>query len=104
MKMNVKKRSHFKNENKDFLYLEDWVKRLEQVNERTYERIEVETAIGKTLVWGINAQKDLDTLVIFPGARTSSLFWDFDKGLDNLKEQLRIFLVETNGLPNFSSG
>ena len=46
----------------------------------------------------------MDTLVIFPGARTSSLFWDFDKGLDNLGVKLRIFLVETNGLPNFSNG
>jgi pimeloyl-ACP methyl ester carboxylesterase len=42
--------------------------------------------------------------VIFPGARTTSLFWDFDKGLDNLGRELRIFMVETNGLPNLSEG
>jgi pimeloyl-ACP methyl ester carboxylesterase len=45
-----------------------------------------------------------DKLVIFPGARTTSLIWDFDKGLDNFRHQLRIFLVETNGLPNQSEG
>jgi len=32
------------------------------------------------------------------------LFWDFDKGLDNLNLKMRVFLVETNGLPNFSNG
>lgn len=42
--------------------------------------------------------------MIFPGARTSALFWDFDRGLDNLNQKLRIFLIETNGLPNFSDG
>ncbi len=102
--MNIKRRSAFKDEQKDFQYLENWVKRLEQANGRQYERLEIKTAIGKTHIWGINTRDHADTLVIFPGARTSSLFWDFDKGLDNLNVKLRIFLVETNGLPNFSSG
>jgi pimeloyl-ACP methyl ester carboxylesterase len=43
-------------------------------------------------------------LVIFPGLRTSSLFWDFDRGLDALKIKMKIYMVETNGLPNFSDG
>jgi pimeloyl-ACP methyl ester carboxylesterase len=42
--------------------------------------------------------------VIFPGARTTSLIWDFDKGLDNLNHKMKIFMVETNGLPNLSDG
>ncbi len=102
--MEIKNKSSFKNETNDFQHLENWVKRLEQSNNRQYERIEIKTALGKTHVWGINTKDNLDTLVIFPGARTSSLFWDFDKGLDNLGIKLRIFLVETNGLPNFSNG
>jgi pimeloyl-ACP methyl ester carboxylesterase len=42
--------------------------------------------------------------VIFPGARTTALIWDFDKGLDNFNHKMRIFMVETNGLPNLSNG
>ena len=61
--------------------------------------------MGITHVWGLNTdRKDLDALVIFPGARTSSLFWDLDNGLVNLGVALKIYLVETNGLPNNSDG
>ncbi len=102
--MKIKRQSFFKDEKQDFLFLENWVKKLEKANGREYERIEIDTALGKTHVWGINTKVNGDTLVIFPGARTTSLFWDFDKGLDNLNLKLRIFLIETNGLPNFSNG
>lgn len=102
--MQIKRQSSFKDEKKDFLFFDNWVKKLEKSNGREYERIEIDTAIGKTHVWGINTKEHLDTLVIFPGARTTSLFWDFDKGLDNLNLKLRIYLIETNGLPNFSHG
>lgn len=103
--MEIKRKSYFKDEKASFLFLENWIKRLEQVNGRMYERLEISTVLGKTYVWGINTKEsNLNTLVIFPGARTTSLFWDFDRGLDNLHQKLRIFLVETNGLPNFSNG
>lgn len=97
--------SHFKNNEQDFKWFKNWVHSIEQLNNKTYDRIEVSTILGKTHVWGINTQnKTLPTLIIFPGARTSSLFWDFDNGLENLGIPLRIFLVETNGLPNLSDG
>ncbi|MFN8409877.1 MAG: alpha/beta hydrolase, partial [Flavobacteriales bacterium] len=102
--MKIKQRSFFKDEKQDLLFLDNWIKKLERLNGRAYERIEIDTALGKTQVWGINTKENSETLVIFPGARTTSLFWDFDKGLDNLGLKLRIFLVETNGLPNFSNG
>lgn len=102
--MNIKRQSFFKDEKQDLLFLENWVRKLENANGRIYERFEIVTALGKTHVWGLNTKEDAETLVIFPGARTTSLFWDFDKGLDNININLRIFLVETNGLPNFSSG
>jgi pimeloyl-ACP methyl ester carboxylesterase len=102
--MQIKQQSFFKDKKQDLLFLENWVKKLEKVNGREYERIVIDTSLGKTHVWGINTKENLDRLVIFPGARTTSLFWDFDKGLDNLNLKLRIFLVETNGLPNFSNG
>ncbi|WP_373522218.1 alpha/beta fold hydrolase, partial [Aquiflexum sp.] len=103
--MKIKATSYFKDEIKDRAYFEQWVKQLEQANQRKYERIEVETSIGKTQIWGLNTNENqLETLVIFPGARTTSLIWDFDRGLDNLNRKFRVFLLETNGLPNLSDG
>ncbi len=97
--------SKFKDEKADHTYFENWVGQLEKNNGRKYERYEIQTSLGKTMVWGHQTSENPpNTLVIFPGARTTSLFWDFDKGLDNLGRELRIFLVETNGLPNLSEG
>ena len=103
--MEIKRKSFFKDNKADLAYFEGWVNQLEQHNNRQYERFEIATALGKTHVWGLNTKEDLvDTLVIFPGARTTALIWDFDKGLDNLKHRMKIYLVETNGLPNLSNG
>jgi pimeloyl-ACP methyl ester carboxylesterase len=103
--MNIYSKSHFKDEIADRNYFENWVRQLEENNDRQYERYEIVTSLGKTHVWGLNTKDEqLDTLVIFPGARTTSLIWDFDKGLDNLNHKMRIFMVETNGLPNLSEG
>ncbi len=103
--MKIKNKSYFKDEKADTYYFENWVKKLETHNERKYERYEISTALGKTHVWGLNTtESNLDTLVIFPGARTTSLIWDFDKGLDSLNHKMKIFMVETNGLPNLSDG
>ena len=103
--MNIKAKSYFKNPQKDREYFEQWVVQLEKNNGRTYEQLEVFTALGKTHVWALNMDDNsLETLVIFPGARTTALIWDFDKGLDNFKHKMRIFMVETNGLPNLSDG
>ena len=101
----VKYTSCFKDEKTDLNYFENWISQLEKNNARTYERYTVSTALGKTHVWGLNTQEDYpDTLVIFPGARTTSLIWDFDRGLDNLNHPMKIYMVETNGLPNLSEG
>jgi pimeloyl-ACP methyl ester carboxylesterase len=103
--MDIKNTSYFKNPQQDLLWFENWVSKLASLNNRGYERFEVPTSLGKTHVWALNtADIDLETLVIFPGARTSVLFWDFDNGLDLLMKKYRIFLVETNGLPNLSDG
>lgn len=103
--MKIKSKSYFKDEKNDIIYFENWVSQLETNNGRQYERIEIETSLGKTHIWGLNTKEEyLDTLVIFPGARTTSLIWDFDKGLDNFNHKMRIFMVETNGLPNLSNG
>lgn len=103
--MKILRTSHFKNPLQDRAWFNTWVNQLESNNNRKYERLEVYTALGKTHIWGINTNDtNLEALVIFPGARTTSLFWDLDNGLDNLVHKFRIYLVETNGLPNLSDG
>jgi len=103
--MEIRKRSYFKNPSSDLAWFEGWVTRLEKANNKKYERIALNTALGKTQVWGLNTKDEgVEALVIFPGARTTPLFWDFDNGLNNFNRPLRIFLVETNGLPNSSDG
>ena len=82
-----------------------WQRFIEAANNRKYHSREILTSLGKTQVYSINEEKDaLDTLVIFPGFRTSALIWDLDNGLSELSNQLRIFLIETNGQPNLSEG
>ena len=103
--MEIKRKSYFKDPAKDIPWLENWVSDVEKTNKKKYQRFQIETTLGTTHVWALNTEvEDSDTLVIFPGARTSSLFWDFDNGLNNLGLKLRIYLVETNGLPNLSEG
>jgi len=103
--MKIHSKSNFKDETADVNHFESWVARLEINNGRKYRRYEIKTSLGKTHVWGLHTDdQHLDTLVIFPGARTTALIWDFDKGLDNFNHKMRIFMIETNGLPNLSDG
>lgn len=102
--MKIHSTSSFKSPEQDLQYFENWVHQLESVNGRKYERHQLTTSLGLTHVWGLNTNASGETLVIFPGARTTPLFWDFDKNLDKLGTNLRIFMVETNGLPNNSEG
>lgn len=103
--MKIKFSSAFKSPTEDRQWFENWVDQLEEINARTYEKIEVETGLGKTMIYGLQtSDKALEPLVIFPGARTTALIWDFDRNLDHLLDRFRIYLVETNGLPNLSDG
>jgi pimeloyl-ACP methyl ester carboxylesterase len=103
--LTVKRRSHFKNPIEDKRWFMDWVGRLETLNNKTYHPITIDTALGRTQVYRLGPhQQQQETLVIFPGARTSALFWDFENGLELLSGKVRIYLVETNGLPNLSDG
>lgn len=102
--MKTVKESGFKNPKEDHLWFTTWVSQLEELNQKKYTSIRVNTSIGVTHIWALNSEiESIETLVIFPGARTSALFWDFDNAL-SLLEGIRIFLVETNGLPNLSDG
>ena len=77
---------------------------LKEYNKK-YKKSNVLTSLGNTVVWSPNYERiTLPYLFIFPGFRTSSLFWDLDNGLQQLEDHFRIFLVETNGQPTLSDG
>lgn len=103
--MKIHRTSFFKDPENDLAYFDQWVKKLEVVNGRTYHRQDINTGLGNTVVWSIYPfDESKETLVIFPGARTTPLIWDFDHGLDILLKDLNVYLIETNGLPNPSDG
>ena len=52
--MEIKHTSYFRNADQDKQWFLDWVLRLETLNGKGYERITVETGLGKTSVWGLN--------------------------------------------------
>jgi pimeloyl-ACP methyl ester carboxylesterase len=100
-----KKTSYFKNPEKDQQTFRNWMQRLEQTNGYSYEQYTLKTSLGNTQVYGLNTTAThAETLVVFPGFRTTALIWDLDKGLLPLAKKCRIFLVETNGQPNLSEG
>lgn len=103
--MNIKAISGFKDKKKDLVFLNNWIQKVQKNSGTVYEKIDIFTSLGTTVVWGINTNlTKAKALVIFPGYRTSSLFWDLDNNLAELKKQFRIYLVETNGQPNLSDG
>ncbi len=97
--------SYFKDPESDHQFIEKWVAKLELLNKRHYERHNVPNHLGNTVVWSLNSDRTtLPFLFIFPGFRTSSLFWNLDNGLEQIEDHYRIFLVETNGQPTLSDG
>jgi len=102
--MHVKATSSYKTA-EDKMFLEDWNRQVQSLNGYEYERIEIQTSLGKTVIWGINSEKkNLPALVFFPGARTCAMFLDLDNALGDMKNNFRIFLVEANGQPSLSDG
>ncbi len=103
--MKVIRQSYFKKPVNNLPDFESWINQLEKLNGYKYEKITIQTSLGKTKVYGLNSDlTDRETLVIFPGFRTTALIWDLDKGLASLAKEYRIFMVETNGQPNLSDG
>jgi pimeloyl-ACP methyl ester carboxylesterase len=101
----VKNISRFRHHEKDSAWFYNWASRIQSLNKREYKRVDVDSKLGKTIVWTSDVdRKELPALVVFPGFRTSPLFWDLDNGLSLLAGQVRLFLVETNGQPNPSEG
>lgn len=100
-----KKHSFFKNEEVDKQRFKTWVQKVEEHNNCKYSARTLNTSLGKTQIYELEPiESKADTLVIFPGFRTTSLIWDLDRGLQELSKTVRIILVETNGQPNLSDG
>jgi pimeloyl-ACP methyl ester carboxylesterase len=103
--MKIKGTSYFQDPEKATIFLEDWATQIQKLNSSWYETMIIHTFLGKTRVWAYNTErKDKEAIVMFPGFRTSSLFWDFDNNLVSLKKKYRLYLIETNGQPNLSEG
>jgi pimeloyl-ACP methyl ester carboxylesterase len=101
----IKRKSYFKNPKQNIADFYLWVNKLENYTGRQYVKNFYPTPLGQCLVWTItNQNDDLPTLIIFPGFRTTPLFFDLQKGLDKLIPHYKIYLVETNGQPNPSDG
>jgi pimeloyl-ACP methyl ester carboxylesterase len=103
--MKIKSISAFKDPHAARRFFSEWVRQVSDSNDTSYEKINVDTCLGNTVVWAINRERtDLKTIVIFPGFRTCGLFWDVDNTLGVLKKDFRIFLVDINGQPCLSDG
>jgi pimeloyl-ACP methyl ester carboxylesterase len=103
--MKINSVSSFKDMQAAENFFDKWINKVSEQGGTSYKRINVKTSLGETVVWGINTDNtDLKTIVIFPGFRTCCLFWDMDNALEPLKNDFRIFLVDTNGQPNLSEG
>ncbi|MGH1334831.1 MAG: alpha/beta fold hydrolase [Aureispira sp.] len=103
--MKIKQKSYFKNPEQDKKAFQNWVAKLEKENGYQYDQLTIPTSLGTTQVYGFNTKnKELETLVIFPGFRTTTLIWDLDQGVSLFSKKFRVFLVETNGQPNLSDG
>lgn len=102
--MKIKAVSSFKS-SQDYQILEKWNADIQQLYGTKYERIDIKTSLGNTVVWALNNnKKDFEPLVIFPGARTCAMFWEMNNVLENLKNDYRIYLVDVNGQPSLSDG
>lgn len=103
--MHIARVSTFKNNKQAVHFFNEWLEQLEALNQVKYKKIIVQTELGNTVVWSSNhEQKNLPAIVLFPGFRTSALFWDLDNVLAPLRNDFRVYMVETNGQPSLSNG
>lgn len=102
--MKIKSASSFKSP-EDYKTLEKWNAEIQRLYGTKYERIDIKTGLGNTVVWALNnAKTELEPMVVFPGARTCAMFWEMNNVLGELKNDYRIYLVDVNGQPSLSDG
>jgi pimeloyl-ACP methyl ester carboxylesterase len=103
--LHIVRQSVFKDPVGAQLFFLDWVKCLEKLNGLEYQKLSINSLLGKTIVWACNHEKkSWPAITLFPGFRTSALFWDLDNVLAPLRKRFRIYMIEVNGQPNLSDG
>ena len=103
--MKIKRVSYFKDPESDRAWLEEWAAHMSAFTGNRYIKNAVKTSLGTTVVYTIPESAEQNKpIFIFPGYRTSALFWDLKGGLDILSRSFKPYLVETNGQPNLSDG
>ena len=66
----ITKKSKYKTENSSE-WLKNWLKNVLTTNNLEYERIELETSLGKTSILAKNRdRKELEPIIFLPGGRT----------------------------------
>jgi pimeloyl-ACP methyl ester carboxylesterase len=102
--MRTKNISSYKTE-ADRQFVENWIERIQTLNQSFYKRLSVETAFGETVVFSFNDdRKDLEPVVFLPGARLCGMSWDLNDNLKTLKNDFRLYLIDVIGQPGLSSG
>jgi pimeloyl-ACP methyl ester carboxylesterase len=89
----------------DRKFVEDWIEKVQALNNSFYQKLSVLTSFGEVSVLAFNHDRpDLEPLVILPGARTLGMYWDLNDNLAPLKDNYRLYLVDVVGQPGLSSG
>lgn len=98
------KKSEFKNQAAK-LFVEKWIDVTIENSALTYEKLDVETAFGRTRVLAANhSEKHLQPIIYVPGARTCGAFLELSNQLQNLRESCRIYLLDVVGQVGLSDG
>jgi len=86
-------------------WLENWLGDVLETNNLDYQRVELDTFLGKTSVLTKNHdRKELEAIVFLPGGRTCGIFWDINNNLAPFYDDYRIYLIDVNGQPGLSDG
>jgi pimeloyl-ACP methyl ester carboxylesterase len=104
--MKVHSCSQFTDANKGSDFLGLWNAKVIAKSQLKVRSLVVDSLLGKTQVWqvGTHSPTPATPIVVFPGFRTSALFWILEDMIEPLCGDRQVFLVETNGQPNLSEG
>lgn len=98
------KKSEFKNQAAR-IFVEEWIDSTIENSALNYEKIDVETAFGRTRVLAVNhSKRELQPIIYVPGARTCGVFLELSNQLPNLRESCRIYLLDVVGQIGMSDG
>lgn len=98
------KKSEFKNQSAK-IFVEKWIDATIEKSALSYEKLDVETAFGRTRVLAAKySAKHLPSVIYVPGARTCGAFLDLSNQLQNLRESCRIYLLDVAGQVGLSDG